>query len=127
MALANLIIYYTWKNIKSEYNNNKFKISALTWNETFDLPDGFYSVDDIQDYFEFIIKKHETLAANLPVEIYPNKIKNRIIFKIQTGHKLDLLTPETMRLLKAQRKMLMQIKMEKLYQNQNFLKFFSAL
>ena len=102
-------------------------ISALTWNETFDLPDGFYSVDDIQDYFEFIIKKHETLAANLPVEIYPNKIKNRIIFKIQTGHKLDLLTPETMRLLKAQRKMLMQIKMEKLYQNQNFLKFFSAL
>ena len=99
MALANLSIYYTWKNIKLECNNNKFKISALTWNETFDLPDGFYSVDDIQDYFEFIIKKHETLTANLPVEIYPNKIKNRIVFKIQTGHKLDLLTPETMRLL----------------------------
>ena len=99
MALANLSIYYTWKNIKSEYNNNKFKISAPTWNETFDLPDGSYSIDDIQDYFEFIIKKHETLTANLPVEIYPNKIKNRIVFKIQTGHKLDLLTPETMRLL----------------------------
>ena len=104
MALANLSIYYTWKNIKSEYNNNKFKISALTWNETFDLLDGFYSVDDIQDYFEFIIKKHETLTANLPVEIYPNKIKNRIIFKIQTGHKLDLLTPETMRLLGSTKK-----------------------
>ena len=99
MAVANLSIYYTWKNIKSEYNNNKFKISAPTWNDTFDLPDGSYSIDDIQDYFEFIIKKHETLTANLPVEIYPNKIKNRIVFKIQTGHKLDLLTPETMRLL----------------------------
>ena len=58
MALANLSIYYTWKNITSEYNNNKFKISALTWNDTFDLPDGSYSISDIQDYFEFIIKKH---------------------------------------------------------------------
>ena len=56
MALANLSIYYTWKNIKSEYNNNKFKISAPIWNDEFDLPDGFYSVSDIQDYFEFIIK-----------------------------------------------------------------------
>ena len=52
MALANLSIYYTRKNIKSEYNNNKFKISAPTWNDTFDLPDGFYSIADIQDYFE---------------------------------------------------------------------------
>ena len=52
MVLANLSIYYTWKNIKSEYNNNKFKISAPTWNDTFDLPDGFYSIADIQDYFE---------------------------------------------------------------------------
>ena len=59
MALANLSIYYTWKNIKSEYNNNKFKISASTWNETFDLPDGSYSIVDIQDYFEFIIKKNQ--------------------------------------------------------------------
>ena len=56
MALANLSIYYTWKNIKSEYNNNKFKISAPTSNDTFDLPDGPYSVSDIQDYFEYIIK-----------------------------------------------------------------------
>ena len=59
MALANLSIYYTSKNIKSEYNNNKFKISAPTWNETFDLSDGSYSIADIQDYFEFIIKKHD--------------------------------------------------------------------
>ena len=50
--LSNLNIYYTWKNIKSEYNDNKFKISAPAWNDTFDLPDGFYSIADIQDYFE---------------------------------------------------------------------------
>ena len=99
MALANLSIYYTWKNIKSEYNNNKFKISAPTWNDTFDLPDGSYSIADIQDYFEFIIKKHETLTENPSIQIYPNKIKNRIIFKIKTGYKLELLTPETMKLL----------------------------
>ena len=55
MVLANLSIYCTWKNIKSKYNNNKFKISAPTWNDTFDLPDGSYSIADIQDYFEFII------------------------------------------------------------------------
>ena len=99
MASANLSIYYTWKNIKSEYNNNKFKISAPTWNDTFDLPDGSYSISDIQDYFEFIIKKHETLTENPPIQIYPNKIKNRIVFKIKTGYKLELLTPETMKLL----------------------------
>ena len=55
--LGNLSICYTWKNIKSEYNNNKFKISVPTWNDTFYLPDGSYSISDIQDYFEFIIKK----------------------------------------------------------------------
>ena len=104
MALANLSIYYTWKNIKSEYNNNKFKISAPTWNDTFDLPDGSYSIADIQDYFEFIIKKHETLTENPPIQIYPNKIKNRIVFKIKTGYKLELLTPETMKLLGSTKK-----------------------
>ena len=56
MALTNLSIYYTWKNIKSEYKTNKLKISAPTWNDSFDLPDGSYSIEDIQDYFEFIIK-----------------------------------------------------------------------
>ena len=99
MALANLSIYYMWNNIKSEYSNNKFKISAPTWNETFDLPDGSYSIADIQDFFEFIIKKHDTLTENPLIQIYPNKIKNRIVFKIKTGYKLELLTPETMKLL----------------------------
>ena len=104
MALPNLSIYYTWKNIKSEYNNNRFKISAPTWNDTFDLPDGSYSIADIQDYFEFIIEKHETLTENPLVEIYPNKIKNRIVFKMKTGYKLELLTPEIMRLLGSTKK-----------------------
>ena len=99
MALANLSIYYTRKNIKSEYNNKKFKISAPTWNDTFDLSDGSYSISDIQDYFEFIIKKHEALTENPPVWIYPNKIKNRTVFKIKTGNKLELLAAETMKLL----------------------------
>ena len=69
MALANLSIYYTRKNIKSEYKNNKFKISAPTWNDTLDLPDGSYSIADIQDYFEFFIKKHEVLIENPSVKI----------------------------------------------------------
>ena len=99
MTLANFNIYCTCKNIKFEYNNNKSKISAPTWNNTFDLPDGSYSVFDIQDYFEFIIKKHETLTENAPIQIYLNKIKNRIVFKIKSGSKLELVTPETMKLL----------------------------
>ena len=123
-ALANLSIFYTWKNIKSEYNNNKFKISAPTWNDPFDLPHGSYSIDDIQDYFEFIVKKHEILTEDLPIEIYPNKIKNRIVFKIKTGYKLEFLTPETMRLLGSTKKMLIQIKIVKMYQNWNLLKLF---
>ena len=67
IPLVDLSIYYTWKNIKSENNNNKFQNSASTWSETFDLLDGSYTIDDIQDYFEFIIKKHETLTDNSPV------------------------------------------------------------
>ena len=93
MALANLSIYYTWINFKSEYSNNKFKISTPVQNDTFDLLDGSYSIDDIQDYFEFIIKKHEALTEDLPIDIYPDKTKNRIFFKIKTDYKLELLTP----------------------------------
>ena len=97
-------IYYTWKKVKLACNNNKFKISAPTWNDTFDLPDGSYSIADIQDYFAFIIKKLETVTENSPVQIYPNKIKNRIVFKIKTGYKLELLSPETMKLLGSTKK-----------------------
>ena len=117
MVLANLSIYYTWKNIKSEYNNNKLKISAPTWNDTFDLPDGSYSIADIQGYFEFIIKNHEILNENPPVQLYPNKIKNRFVFKIKAGYKLELLIPETMKLLEVEKKTSTKIKIQKMYQN----------
>ena len=99
MALANLSIYYTWKNVKSTYNNNKFKILAPAWNETFDLPDGSYNISEIQDYIEYIIKKHETIGENAPKLIYANTINNRILFKIKSGCKLELLSKETMKLL----------------------------
>ena len=99
MALANLSIYYTWKIVKSIYTNNKFKISAPTWNETFDLPDGSYNIPAIQNYLEYIIKKHETIADTAPILIYANNIINRIKFKIKTGYKLELLSEETMKLL----------------------------
>ena len=104
IALGNLGIYYTGKNIKSGYNNNKFEISAPTWNDTFDLPDGSDPIADIQDYFEFIIKKHDSVTENPPVQIYPYKIKNRIVFKIKTGYILELLSSETMKLLGSTRK-----------------------
>ena len=99
IALANLSIYYTWKNVKSDYNNNKFKISAPTWNDTFDVPDGSYSIAALQNYFEYIIKKHETVTDVSPVLIYVNEINNRIVFKIKSGYKLELLSKETMKLL----------------------------
>ena len=99
MALANLSIYYTWKNVKSTYNNNNFKISAPTWNETFDLPDGSYNTSEIQDYIEYINKKHETIGDNAPILIYANTINNRIVFKLKSGYKLELLSKETMKLL----------------------------
>ena len=99
VALANLSISYTWKNVKSTYNNDKFKISVPTWNETFDLPDGSYNISEIQDYIEYIIKKHKTIAENAPILIYANTINNRIVFKIKSGYKLELLSKETMKLL----------------------------
>ena len=94
-----LSIYYTWKNIKKLYKNNKFKISAPTWNEEFELPDGSFSISDIQDYFEYIFKKNGEKTVNPSIIIYINKIENRITFKIKTGYYLKPLTPETMKLI----------------------------
>ena len=99
IAPSNLSIYYTWKNIKNSKNNNKFKISAPTWNDKFELPDGSYSVSDIQDYFEYILKKHGEDIDKPSVQIYVNKIENRVTFKIKDGYSLELLTPETMKLV----------------------------
>ena len=99
VALSNLSIYYTWKNVKSSYNNNKFKISAPTWSEEFELPDGSHSMSDIQDYFEYILKRHSESVDNPSIRMYINRIENRITFKIKNGYYLELLTPETMKLL----------------------------
>ena len=99
ITLSNLSIYYMWKNIKISYNNNKFKKSAPTWNDKFELPDGSYSVSNIQYYFEFILKKHEENTDKPSVQIYVNKTENRVTFKIKDGYSLELLTPETMKLL----------------------------
>ena len=99
IALSNLSIYYIWKNVKSSYNNNSFKISAPTWSEEFKLPDGSYSISDIQDYFEYILKKHSENVYIPSIKIYVNKIENRVTFKIKKGYCPELLTPETMKLL----------------------------
>ena len=103
IALSNLSIYYTWNNnstiIQSSYNNNKFKISAPTWNEEFTLPDGSYSVSDIQGYFKYILKKHRENTDKPSIQIYIDKIENNITFKIKNGYSLELLTKKTMKLL----------------------------
>ena len=88
IALSNLSIYYTWKNIKSSYNNNKFKISATTWNDKLELPDGLYSLSDIQNYFEHKLKKHGEDTDKPSVYIYVNKIDNWVTFKIKNGYSL---------------------------------------
>ena len=98
ITLSNLSVCYTWKNIESSYNNNKFKISAPTWNEEFKLPDGSYSVSDIQDYLEYILKKHGENTDKPSIQIYVNKIGNRITFKIKDGYSLELLTKDTRKL-----------------------------
>ena len=89
IAFSNLSIYYTWKNIKSSCNKNKLKISAATWNDEFELPNG----SDIQDYFECFFKKHGENADKPSVQIYVIEIENRVTFKIKNGHSLELLTP----------------------------------
>ena len=97
VALSNLSIYYTYKNIKKLYNDNKFKISAQAWNDKFESPDGWYSISAIQGYFEYILKKHGEKIENPSIRIYVNKIENRITFK-KTVYYLELLTTETMKL-----------------------------
>ena len=83
IALSNLSIYHTWKNIKSSYNDNKFKISAPTWNDKFELPDGSYSVSNIQDCFAYILKKHGENIDKPSIKMYINKIESKITFKIK--------------------------------------------
>ena len=98
VALQNLPIYYTTQNIRKQYKNNKLKIIAPTWNDKFKLPGSSYSVSDIQDYIEYIIKKHETSTTVPPIHVCNNRIDNRLVFKISDRYKLELQAPEAIKL-----------------------------
>ena len=98
-ALSNLSIYYAWKNIKKSYENNKFEISAATWIEEFELPDGCYSPIRYSRLLWIHLENHETVTGNPSIKIYVNKIENTIMFKIKTWYYLELLMSETMKLL----------------------------
>ena len=98
VALQNLSFYYMWKNIRKQYKNNKLKIIAPTYNDELGLADRSYAVWYIQNYVDYIIKKHETLTAIPPIYVYINRINNRLVIKIKDRYKLKLQTPETMKL-----------------------------
>ena len=100
MALANLSIYYTWKNTKSECNNNKFKISAPTWIILLISLMVLILLQTFRIILNLSSKNYETLTGNPPVQIDATKIKSRIVFKIKGGYKLELLSPETIRIYK---------------------------
>ena len=74
-------------------------MSTPTWNDKFELPDGSYSISNIQDYFEYILKKHREDIYKQSIQIHVNKIENRVTLKIKNGYSLERLTPETMKLL----------------------------
>ena len=83
ISVSNLSLYYIWKNIKKPQNNNKFKISARTWNDELELPHGLDSISDIQDHFEYIFKKHGEKTVDPSIRIYINKIENRMPLKLK--------------------------------------------
>ena len=103
--LQNISIYYM-KNMRKQYKNNKLKVITPTWNYEFELPDGSYSVSDIRDYIEYIIKKHEALTTISPIHVYINRINNRLVFEIKGEYKLELQTPETMELFGRTKKVI---------------------
>ena len=98
VTLSNLSMYMEKHKKNKTYNNNKFKISPVKWNEESELPYRSFHILNIQDYFEHILKKHGEKTINPSIRIYINKIKNRIAFKIKTRYYIELLTPETMNL-----------------------------
>ena len=91
-------------NNNSNDSNNKFRISSPTLNDEFQLPDGSYSISDIQDYFEYILRKRGKNIGNPSIRIYVNKIENRVTFKVKAGHCLELLTPEKLNYLESNNK-----------------------
>ena len=82
-----ILVFITWKQVKSSYNNNKFKISTPTWNDKFELPDGLYYVSDTQDCFDYILKKHRERIDTPSIGVHINKIENR---KLHLKLKLDI-------------------------------------
>ena len=96
--------------MKRSYNNNEYKISFPTQNEEFELPGGSYSVSNIEDYFEYILKKHGQKTDNSSIRIYVNMIENRITFKIKTGYYLELLPAEAMKLLGSNKSQIIETK-----------------
>ena len=92
VSFQNLSIWYTWKNLRKENIMKTINLIAPTWNDEFELPDGSYYVSDIQDYIECIIKNHGTLTTIPPIDVYVNRINNRLVFKIENGYKLELQT-----------------------------------
>ena len=90
-------------------------MSAPTWNEEFELRGGSCPVSDIQDYFEYIIKKYETFTDNPSIKIYVNKIEKRITFRTKTGYYLKVLTPEAMKLLESSKNKITKVKMVKIF------------
>ena len=85
VALSNLSIYYTMKNIKGSYKNNMFKLSTPTWSDEFELPDRSYSISDIQDYFDYILKKHSESVDDPPIEIF---LSTNIYFRISRNQSM---------------------------------------
>ena len=80
------------------YKNNKFQISAPRWNDKFEIPKGSYSVLDIQDYLEYIIRKQEIVTNNSPIRVFVSKYKNKTTFENNTRNYLELLMPKMMKL-----------------------------
>ena len=98
VAIQSLSFYYTSKNVRQQCKNNEIKIIAPTGNDEFKLPHGSYSVSDIQDYIKYVIKKHEVFTTIPPINVYFNKINNRLVFEIKVGYKLELEMSETKKL-----------------------------
>ena len=116
-VLQNLSVQYSRKKNRQQYKNNKLKRLTPTQNDQFELPDGFYSVPDIQSFIEYTMKRHETLATKLPIHIDINRINIRSEIKIKGGYKLEVQTPETMKLFgsKKKQKKIDKIKLKKMY------------
>ena len=115
ITLSNLSIYHKPKNIQKSYKSNKFKTSAPTWNDEFELPDGSYSISDIQNYFEYILTKHGENIANPSIRIYINKITKSTTSKIETGYYLGLSAHTTMKLLGSTKNKVTRKKLVKMY------------